>query len=104
MSSPAAGVIFTVSCLKLSGECARLGGPLYVGCTTRPGKVRFAEHIGSVRQPSQAKTIKPVGAQFRLPGHTHSDMVFLPIENVVNKDKFVLEAREAYWIKKYDCV
>ena len=98
------GVIYTVSCQKQSGECARLGGPQYVGCTTRPGKVRVAEHIGSVTQPSQANTIKPVGAHFRLPGHSHSDMVFLPIEKVVNKDKFVLESREAYWIRKYNCV
>jgi hypothetical protein len=31
-------------------------------------------------------------------------MVFLPIEKVVNINKFVLEAREVYWIKKYDCI
>ena len=75
-----------------------------MGCTTRPAKVRFGEHVGSVTQPSQANTNKPVGVHFRLPGHSHSDMVFLPIEKVRNKDKFVLEAREAYWIKKYDCI
>ena len=75
-----------------------------MGCTTRPGKVRFGEHVGSVTQPSQANTSKPVGAHFRLPGHSHSDMVFLPIEKVASKDKFVLEAREDYWIKKYDCI
>ena len=60
------GVIYTVSCQKQSGECARQGGPQYVGCTTRPGKVRFGEHVGSVTQPSQANTNKPVGAHFRL--------------------------------------
>ena len=79
-----------------------------MGCTTRPGKVRFGEHVGSVTQPSpvpsKANTNKPVGAHFRLAGHSHSDMVFLPIEKVLNKDKFVLEARENYWIRKYDCI
>ena len=31
-------------------------------------------------------------------------MTFLPIEKVRSKDKFVMEAREAFWIKKYDSV
>ena len=95
------GVIYTVSCKKQSGECAKLGGPQYVGCTSRPGKVRFSEHIGSATQPSQVDTKKPVGAHFRLPGHSHGDMCFLPIERVASKDKFVLEAREDFWIEKY---
>ena len=95
------GVIYTVTCMKQSGECVKLGGPQYVGCTTRPGKVRCGEHIGSATQPSQVGTKKPVGAHFRLPGHSHSDLFFLPIEKVASKDKFVLEAREDYWIERY---
>ena len=66
--------------------------------------MRFGEHVGSATQPCQVNTTKPVGAHFRLPGHSHSDMVFLPIEKVISKDKFVLEAREAYWIDKYESV
>ena len=31
-------------------------------------------------------------------------MRVLPIEKVRSKDRFVLEAREAYWIKKYRVV
>ena len=31
-------------------------------------------------------------------------MVFLPIERVHSRDQFVLEARESYWIKKYNSV
>ena len=31
-------------------------------------------------------------------------MVFLPFEKVKSKDRFLLEAREAYWIKKYEAV
>ena len=31
-------------------------------------------------------------------------MSFLPIEKVRSKDRFVLEAREAFWIDKYKSV
>ena len=79
-------------------------GPQYVGCTSRAAKVRCSEHIGSTTNPSQANTNKSVGVHFRLPGHSHSDLVFLPIEKVGNKDNFVLEAREEYWIKKYESI
>ena len=75
-----------------------------MGCTSRQGKVRFSEHVGSVTQPSQASTTKTVGVHFRSPGHSHSNMCFLPIEKVRCKNRFVLEAREAFWIKKYDSV
>ena len=98
------GVIYSVSCVKQTGECVRLKGPQYIGYTTRPGKTRFSEHIGSVIQACQSDTQKPVGVHYRLPGHSHSDMVFLPIERVHNRDKFVLEARESFWIKQYSSV
>ena len=88
-------VVYTVTCGKQSGECGQLG-PQYVGCTERVGKVRFSEHVGSATQPSQATTTKPVGEHFRLPGHSHANIVFLPIEQVRVKDKFVLEARESF--------
>ena len=39
-----------------------------------------------------------------MPGHAHSDMVALPIERVSTQCRFVLEARERYWIKKYNVV
>ena len=48
--------------------------------------------------------MKPVGVHFRLPGHSHSDMVALPIERVRSQCRFVMEAREKFWIKKYDSV
>ena len=90
-----------MSCTKQSGECARLGGPQYVGSTSRQAKERFGEHIGSAVQQCQVDTEKPVGHHVRLPGHSVSDMKFLPIERVQSRDKFVLEARESYWIQKY---
>ena len=82
----------------------QLKGPQYIGCTSRPAKTRFSEHLGSVTQQCQLNTQKPVGVHFRGAGHSHSDMVFLPIERVHCRDQFVLEARESYWIKKYNSV
>ena len=98
------GVVYSLECVKGSGVCARLKGPQYVGVTQRQAKVRFSEHLGSAVQPSQADTIKPVGVHFRSAGHSHSDMRFLPIEKVRSKDRFILEARESFWIDKYKSI
>ena len=98
------GVVYSVSCTKGSGDCARVKGPQYIGCTERPLKTRFSEHVGSATQHCQANTSKPVGVHFRGPGHSHADMVILPIEKVRSKDRFVLEARERFWIEKYSVV
>ena len=75
-----------------------------MGYTSRPGKVRFSEHLGSATQQCQQDTQKPVGVHFRMAGHSHSDMVYLPIERVHTRDKFVFEARESFWIKQYNSV
>ena len=97
-------MIYSVTCKKDSGECLRVNGPQYVGCTEKPLKVRFSEHPGSVTQPSQANTAKPVGVHFRSAGHTQGDMVMQPIEKVRSKDRFILEAREWFWIGRYKAV
>ena len=60
--------------------------------------------MGSATQPSQVNTNKPVGVHFRLPGHSHYQMRVLPIEKVRSSDRFVVEAREKFWIEKYDAV
>ena len=97
-------VVYSVSCDKGSGQCAQVKGPQYIGCSERPFKKRFSEHLGTVTQPCHKDTVKPVGAHFRLPGHDHSDMVAMPIEKIRTKCRFVMEARERYWIKKYNSV
>ena len=51
-----------------------------------------------------SNTSKPVGVHFRAAGHTHCHMRVLPIEKVRSSDRFVLEARESYWINKYNSV
>ena len=72
--------------------------------TERSFKKRFSEHLGTAMQPCHRDTVKPVGVHFRMPGHTHSDMVALPIERVRTQCRFVLEARERYWISRYQSV
>ena len=84
-------MIYSVSCTKETVHCARLGGPQYIGCTGRAAKVRFGEHVGSVTQQCQSDTTKPVGYHFRLPGHSHCNIKFLPIERVQSKDMFALD-------------
>ena len=97
-------VVYSITCDKGSGQCAQVQGPQYIGCSERPFKKRFSEHVGNVTQHCQRETEKPVGVHFRMPGHAHSDMVALPIERVSTQCRFVLEARERYWIKKYNVV
>ena len=97
-------MIYSIACSKGSDQCAQVKGPQYIGCTDRLFKKRFSEHVGSATQPSQRDTVKPVGVHFRMPGHSHSDMVALPIEKVRSKCRFVMEAREKFWIRKYQSV
>ena len=43
---------------------------------------------------------KAVPEHFNGPGHSMSDMVFLPIEKVLNRDETLLASREEFWIRK----
>ena len=95
--------MYSISCDTGSGQCAQVNGQ-YIGCTERPFKKRFSEHAGTATQPCHSDTVKPVGVHFRLPGHSHSDKVALPLERIRSKCRFVLEAREKFLIKKYNAV
>ena len=75
--------------------------PQYIGETGHSAKWRCARHIGSITNPSQSNTTLPVGSHFRLPGHSHSDLSFLPIEKIQSKDPFVRKVRESFYIKQY---
>ena len=44
----------------------------------------------------------PSGDHFNLPGHSQSDIQGLGIEHVRSTDPFILKAREALLIKKFD--
>ena len=45
-----------------------------------------------------------MGVHFRLQGNSQSDMVILPIEKLRSKDRFIMEARESFWIEQYQSV
>ena len=68
-------VIYNETYSKEADLCAELSDPQYEGFTERAVKVRFSEDVGSVTQPYQANTSKPVGVHFRYVGHNNEDMV-----------------------------
>ena len=98
--------VYLILCKKNSGACARLA-PTYIGICgegeTSSFTHRVSGHLGtSAIHNSQADTIKTVGRHFRLPGHEpHRDLVMLPIEIVSARDPFLLRAREAHNIVKF---
>ena len=49
------------------------------------------------------KLQEPSGEHFSLPRHTFHQLQGLAIEQVKNKDPFILKAREACLIKRFDC-
>ena len=52
--------------------------------------------MGSVTQPCQEHTTKPVGVHFRSPGHSHANMVFLPIEKIRSKSPRILPKEKGF--------
>ena len=52
--------------------------------------------------PKAGKDDKPSGHHFSLPGHAVSNLQGIAIEHVRNRDPFVLKAREAFLIHKFD--
>ena len=57
------------------------------------------EHVGSIRS---RKTEEPSGDHFNLAGHPKSDIQRLGLEHIRSTDPFILRAREAFLIKKFD--
>ena len=96
--------VYSVTCNKGGGAGSSCGPECqYVGLTTRKAKNRWGEHKTSAK-PLIQLTSKPVGKHFSSKGHEVHDMVFVVIEEVKNKNPFVLKARESYWIAQYDSV
>ena len=91
-------VVYSVTCNHRAGSCQ--DSPQYVGMVgaSRPCRNRCTEHRGAVRN----NTDTGVGRHFNLPGHSLEDLTFLPFEKVKHLDPFVIEARESYWIQKYE--
>ena len=74
-------------------------GTIYIGRTKRKYKLRMAEHRD---YPKNGRVEEPSGEHFRLPGHAVSDLFGLAIDYVKSTDPFVLKAREALLIRKFD--
>ena len=73
---------------------------MYCGMTKRKFSLRMAEHRDYAKFH---KTEEPSGQHFSLPGHSFHHMQGLAIEQVRNRDPFILKARETWLIKKFDC-
>ena len=66
-------------------------------------KRKFASRMAEHRDYAKfQKTQEPSGEHFSLTGHTFNHIQGLAVEKVMNKDPFILKAREAWLIKKFD--
>ena len=75
-------------------------GSMYCGMTKRKFSVRMAEH----RDYAKSRKIdEPSGDHFNQAGHSFHNIQGLAIEQVKNKDPFILKARENWLIRKFDC-
>ena len=71
----------------------------YIGRTTIKFKKRIYEHTNYVRVKNLEE---PSAEHFCKPGHKVHNLLAVGIEQVRNKDPFILKAREHWIIKKFD--
>ena len=69
---------------------------MYVGKTTDSISSRSSAHRSDTRTGKN----KAISEHYNGPGHSLSDMVFLPFEKVLNRDETLVASREEYWIRK----
>ena len=74
---------------------ANPGSEQYTGKTSGDGATRFSAHKSDVNNLRD----KAVAQHFSQPGHSSSDLRFLPFEVVVGGPE-ALASREEYWIQK----
>ena len=90
-------VIYDLWCNKCRHSAmANPGSDQYTGKTSDDGAARFSRHKSDVNTSKD----KAVSAHFNQPGHSSSDMRFLPFEVLPTDDKTLLASREQYWIRK----
>ena len=71
----------------------------YIGMTSRKFKERMGEHRD---YPKRDIVTEPAGEHFTKKGHTVADMKGQVLEKVRSKDPYILRAREAMLIRKFD--
>ena len=89
--------VYYWKCIK--PKCKSFPRCEYIGLTSRPFRLRLAEH----KQYIRSKTLdKPSGWHFNQQGHELSHFSGLVLEHVKSSDPFVLRAREYLYIQKFD--
>ena len=88
-------LIYDILCLKCHREHPG-DKDLYTGKTTDTAASRLSAHRSDVR----TKKNKAVAEHFNGPGHSMSDMRFLPFEKIYQQDETLLASREEFWIQK----
>ena len=77
----------------------------YIGHPSQPFRERMSQHKRSVSPVlGLLETCTPVGFHFSLPGHNLQHMQFLALEQVKDKDPYVILARESFWTGKYQAI
>ena len=90
-------VIYLWKCKKLN--CKDYPKNVYIGKTTQSFQKRFSKHRDYIKWDLLSE---PAGEDFSLPGHTVSDIEGIVLEQVFNKDPFILKQREHFYIQKFD--
>ena len=90
-------VIYLWRCKK--ENCARKPENFYIGMSSRKFQTRFSEHLGYIKSE---KCSEPSGEHFNLPGHKLSDIEGMVLEQVFSDNPYILRAREALMIQKFD--
>ena len=95
-------VLYIATCEKGDKTCP--SRPQYCGETGQTAEERFCGHRNTIVQAYHQGTTIPVGEHFQLPGHSVSDLVFIPVEKIYSRNIFVRKARERYLINKYNLI
>ena len=89
--------VYYWKCIK--DNCPDYPACEYIGLTSRTFQKRFYEHQYYAKSEN---VFQPSGEHFNKPGHSLHDMRGLVLEQVRNKDPFVLKARETLLIQKFN--
>ena len=93
--------LYLITCSEGHRTCPN--NPQYCGQSGKSCEVRFVGHRDSVIQTCHDHTTLPVEEHFRGAGHSLSDLVFTPVEQV-HGNVFVRLAREKLMINRFNLI